>query len=169
MLPAAVVQHEVIEPVRQRLAGDGHTELVRVGEVRERPASGLGALAEDHVLRRAVEGPPVEDAALERPPDAIVGKGVRVRHLQMTEQRHCLNGGITLEDAVRDDATALCGSTWPGGALGLDDYRRLAIRRSYRSVGHMEISVAAPPGTGVLPRSTALPDTQRTPPIPKSP
>ena len=55
MLPAAVGQHEVIEPVRERLAGDGDTELAGVGEVRQRHAPRLGPLAEDHVAGRAVQ------------------------------------------------------------------------------------------------------------------
>ncbi len=98
MLPAAVGQHEVVKPVGQRLAGDGDAEFGSVGEVRQRHAPGVWNLAEDHVLGRAVKRAPVTHAALQRAPDAVVGKGIRIGYLKMAQERDRLHGGVVLQD-----------------------------------------------------------------------
>jgi len=98
VLPAAVGQDEVVEAVVERRAGDGDAELAGVGEVRERHAAGLGALAEDDVLGRALQRAPCAHPALERAADAVVGEAVGIEPLQVAQQRHRLHGGVVVED-----------------------------------------------------------------------
>ena len=86
------------ETVRERRAGDGDTELGRVGEVRKRHPAGLGRLAEDHVARRPVQDAPVAHPPLQRPPDPVVGEGAGIGHLQMAQECDRLHGGLALED-----------------------------------------------------------------------
>lgn len=98
ILPPAVSEHEMVEPVRERLPGDGDAEAARLGEVRQGHPPRLGALAEDHVLGGSMQGPPLTHPALQGPPDAIVGEALRAGHLQMTQKRHRLNGRIAFQD-----------------------------------------------------------------------
>jgi hypothetical protein len=70
----------------QGLAGDGDGEFRGIGEVRQRHSAGLGHLAEDDVALRAVQGAPLPHPPLQGPPDAVVGEGVRVGHLQVAQQ-----------------------------------------------------------------------------------
>jgi hypothetical protein len=69
MLEAAEGQAEVIEPVRQRLARDGHPGAGHVGEVGQAHPAWLMGLAEDHLPLRAVQRAPLANAPLQRPPD----------------------------------------------------------------------------------------------------
>ena len=98
MLPAAIGHDEVEEPVRERRPGDGDAELGGIGEVGECHAARLGRLAEDDVAGGAMERAPVAHPPLQRPAAAVVGEGVGVGHLQMTQQRHRLNGRFALQD-----------------------------------------------------------------------
>lgn len=98
MFPAAAGQDEVVEPVRERRAGDGDAELGGVGEVRQHHAARLERLPEDHVAGGAMQRPPVAHAAFQRPADAVVGEGVGIGHLQIAQQRHRLHGVVTLQD-----------------------------------------------------------------------
>jgi hypothetical protein len=69
VLKAAEGQPEVIEPVRQRGAGDRHAGAGHVGEVGQTHPARLVGLAEDHLPLRAVQRAPLADAPLQRPPD----------------------------------------------------------------------------------------------------
>jgi len=60
---------EVIEPMIQRLAGDGDAKIAHVGEVGQSHPARRMLLTEDHLLIRAVQPPPRSDAPLQRPPD----------------------------------------------------------------------------------------------------
>jgi hypothetical protein len=72
---------------------------------------GLERLAEDHVAPRVVQGAPVAYPPLQRPPDTIVRKGVRIGHLQMAQKHNLLNGAVTLEDRQQTGShTAASGS-----------------------------------------------------------
>jgi len=72
----------VVEAVVERRAGDGDAELAGVGEVRQRHAAGLGALAEEDVLGRALQRAPFAYPALERATGAVVGEAVGIEPLQ---------------------------------------------------------------------------------------
>ena len=76
MLEAREGQPEVIEPMRQRDAGNRDAEAARVGEVGQAEPAGLVLLAEDHVLLRPVQRPPGLDAPLQRAPDVAVELGM---------------------------------------------------------------------------------------------
>jgi hypothetical protein len=60
---------EVIEPMIERLAGDGDVKIAHVGEVGQSHPARRMLLTEDHLLIRAVQPPPRSDAPLQRPPD----------------------------------------------------------------------------------------------------
>jgi hypothetical protein len=131
MLPAAVGQDEVVEPVGQGPAGDGDGEVRGVGEVGQRHAAGLGRLAEDDVPLRAVQGAPVAHPPLQGPPDVVVGEGVRVGHLQVAQQGDGLHRRVVLEDRpqqrlpdrgerVGDGAAALGPALGGQAGIGLD-------------------------------------------------
>ena len=98
VLPAAVGEREVVEPVREGRTRDRHAEGARVGEVRQRHAAGLRGLPEDPVTRGAVQRAPVAHPPFQRPPDPVVGERLGVRHLQMAQERDRLHGGVALED-----------------------------------------------------------------------
>ena len=46
----------------------------------------------------AVQRAPVAHPPLQRPPDAVVGEGVGIGHLQMAQERDRLHGGVALQD-----------------------------------------------------------------------
>jgi hypothetical protein len=64
-LPVGVGQHEVVDQVREGLAVDGHLQAAGVREVRGAQLAGLVDLAEEHLLGRAVQGPPLLDVPLQ--------------------------------------------------------------------------------------------------------
>lgn len=65
MLPAGRGQREVIEPVSERLTGDGDAQRASVGEVGQPLLAGQVGLAEDDFLLGAVQRLPGADAALQ--------------------------------------------------------------------------------------------------------
>jgi hypothetical protein len=65
-LPVRVGQHEVVDHVIEPLAADGDVERVHVGEVGRCEVAGRVNLAEHDRLPRAVGGPPLPHATLER-------------------------------------------------------------------------------------------------------
>ena len=67
---------KVIEPVIERLPGDGDGETAGVGEVGQSQAAGLVRLAEDHLLLGPVERPPGQDAPLQRAADVRIEVGM---------------------------------------------------------------------------------------------
>ena len=62
MLEARECQSEVIEPMRQRDAGNRYAERDRVGEVGQAKTAGLVLLPEDNVLFWASQRPPTPHA-----------------------------------------------------------------------------------------------------------
>src|SRR5207244_2412074 len=65
MLPAAAGQPEMVQAMRERLAGDGDAEAVGDGEIGQRLAARIMALGEVNLLILAVQGAPSCDATLE--------------------------------------------------------------------------------------------------------
>lgn len=65
-LPVRVGQHKVVHHVIEPLAGDRDVQRVHVGEVGRREVAGVVDLAEHDGLPRAVGGPPLPHATLER-------------------------------------------------------------------------------------------------------
>jgi hypothetical protein len=84
-LPVGVRQHEVIDQVVERLAGDGDAEFGHVGEVRGGEPPRLVGLCEEHLLGRPFEGAPPFDPALQAT-ELGVGEPPREAALQVDEQ-----------------------------------------------------------------------------------
>jgi hypothetical protein len=83
-LPVRVGQHEVVDQVRQRLAVDGHLQAGGVREVGGTQLAGLMDLAEEHLLGRSVQGPPLLDVPLQGA-QLPLGKATRVLTLEPVE------------------------------------------------------------------------------------
>lgn len=98
MLPAAIGENEMVEPVGQGLTGDGDGEFPGVDEVRQRHPAGLGHPTEDDVPFRAMQGAPVAHPPLQGPPYPVVGEAIRVGHLQMAQQGDGLHRRVVLQD-----------------------------------------------------------------------
>ena len=81
MLETRESQPEVIEPMRQRDAGNRDAERARFGEVGQVKTAGLVLLAEDDILFWADQRPPTPYAPLQRAPDAGADLGVAAPYL----------------------------------------------------------------------------------------
>ena len=81
MLEARIGQPEMVEPVIQRLAGNGDGQVAHVGEVRQPEPAGLVRLAEDHLLLGPMQRPPGADPPLQRPPGPGAEFGMPPAHL----------------------------------------------------------------------------------------
>ena len=92
-LPVRVGQHEVVDQVGERLAVDGHLQAAGVREVRGAQVAGLVGLAEEHLLGRPVQGPPLPDVALQGA-QLPVGKAAGVLALQPLEHGLGLQAGV---------------------------------------------------------------------------
>ncbi len=77
MLEARPDKPEVIEQVIKRLAGDRHTKAANVGKIRQAQPAWLVRLAEDHLLRLAMNSTPRPDAPLKRAADTFRSSGCR--------------------------------------------------------------------------------------------
>ena len=99
MLETRECQSEVIEPMRQRDAGNRDAERARVGEVGQAKAAGLVLLPEDDVLFWAGQRPPTPHAPFQCPPDA--GADLGVPPPELFENRNGADAGGRLQD--RDD------------------------------------------------------------------
>ena len=99
MLEARECQPEVIEPMRQRDAGNRDAERARVGEVGQAKTAGLVLLPEDDVLLWAGQRPPTPHAPFQRAPDAGADLGVAPPNL--FENRNGADARGRLQD--RDD------------------------------------------------------------------
>jgi hypothetical protein len=84
-LPIRVGEGEVIQQVVERLAIDGDSQRVHVGEVRRPQPAGLMHLGKHDRLMGAVQTTPVADATLEGPP-LRVGKPTRMALLEPGEK-----------------------------------------------------------------------------------
>ena len=130
MLPAAVGQHEVVEPMRKRRAGDGDAELGRVGEVRQRHAARLRRLAEDHVACGPCRARQSRTRRSSVRRTRSSGKASGITHLQMAQQRDRLNGGVALEDRQQHrlpDRRERIGNGAPALGLALGGQARIGL------------------------------------------
>ncbi len=85
-LPVRVRQHQVVHHVVERLAADGHVQLVHVREIRGSQATGMMHLAEVHFLAGPLGRSPVSDPSLESP-HLPVGEASRMPLPQPLPQR----------------------------------------------------------------------------------
>jgi hypothetical protein len=85
-LPVRVGQHEVIDQVIERPAGNGDAQSIHGGEVGRREIAGLMHLTEHHRLPRSVGRPPLPHASFKGAPMRIE-KLARMRLPQPVEQR----------------------------------------------------------------------------------
>jgi hypothetical protein len=99
MLETRECQSEVIEPMRQRDAGNRDAERARVGEVGQAKTARRVLLPEDDILFRAGQCPPTSHPPFQRAPDAGTDLGVAPPHL--FENRNGADAGSCLQD--RDD------------------------------------------------------------------
>ena len=93
--------HRLLEA---RMPHDRHAERAGVGEVRQRHAARLGRLPEDHIALGPMQRAPVADPALEGSAHAVVREDVRIRHLQVPQQRDRLHGRVALQDREQHGA-----------------------------------------------------------------
>ncbi len=98
-LPAGECQTEVIEPMRQLIAGDGDAEAALIGEVGPALLTRPVLLAKDYVALWAMQRLPTPDAPLQRA--AYVWRQVRVTAEQLVEHGDRALVGIGLQH--RDD------------------------------------------------------------------
>jgi hypothetical protein len=84
-LPVGVGQHEVVDQVGERHAGDGDAQARAVREVRGAEPSRLVDLGEEDFLGRSVQGAPLLDATLEGP-ELAVGEPAGMTALEIVEQ-----------------------------------------------------------------------------------
>ena len=86
----------MIEPVIERLPGDGDGETAGVGEIGQSQSPRLVCLAEDHLLFGPVKRPPGQDASLQRASD--VGIEVGMAPAQLFEHADHPDAGRGLQD-----------------------------------------------------------------------
>ena len=92
MLPGGIRQNEVIETVRQRLAGDTDAKLGHVGEVRQALLARRVVLTEDHLARSSVFGTPCADTTFQGAAEPIpIALGMPPLHL--VQQHHRPHAG----------------------------------------------------------------------------
>jgi hypothetical protein len=92
-LPVGVGQHEVVDQVGERHAGDGDAQARAVGEVRGAEPSRLVDLGKEDFLGRAVQGTPLLEATLEGA-ELAVGELAGVTALKIVEQGLGLQTGV---------------------------------------------------------------------------
>jgi hypothetical protein len=81
MRPAGEGEAEMIEPVRQRLAGDADAKIGSVGEVGQPLRARRMVLAKNHVLVGPMQRLPSADAALQGAADTLGQLGMAAAHL----------------------------------------------------------------------------------------
>ena len=129
MLEAGIGEPEMVEPVIERLAGDGDAGAAHVGEIRQADAAGLMHLPEDDLLLLAVDGAPGADAPLQRAANAVAQFGMTPQHLledgnrpnagRRLQQRHDLG----VENVGKRIGTAPCRAA-PSSARAASDPSR---------------------------------------------
>jgi hypothetical protein len=95
-LPVRVGEHEVVDQVVERLAGDGDAESAHVGEVTLGEPPWLVGLCEEHLPGRPFVGAPLLDPPLQGP-QLDVGEAAWMAALQVEEQ------GLGLEPRVEPE------------------------------------------------------------------
>ena len=93
MLPAATGQPEMVEAMRERLAGDGDAEAVGGGEIGQRLTTGIMTLREENLLVLAVKGAPFCDATLDCSANAVWDSVRTELILKILEDRHRHDAG----------------------------------------------------------------------------
>jgi hypothetical protein len=126
-LPVRVRQHEVVDQVVERHAGDGHVQVGAVGEVTGGQAAGVVDLGEEHLPGRPVQGPPPFDVPLQRA-ELAVSEATGEPPLQIGEQRLGLQAGVAAEQffEARPDVGERVGSGTPGAVHAFDLTGQLA-------------------------------------------
>src|SRR5262249_39920335 len=81
VLEAGECKPEVVEPMIERLAGDGDAQISHVREVGQAHPPRRMLLAEDHLLVGPVECPPRADPPLQRPSYTSPELGMAAHHL----------------------------------------------------------------------------------------
>ena len=93
MLPTATGQPEMVEAMRERLAGDGDAEAVGGGEIGQSLTTSIVTLREENLLVLAVKGAPFSDATLDRSANAVWNNVWTEFILKILEDRHRHNAG----------------------------------------------------------------------------
>ena len=83
----------MVDQVGEGHAVDGHAQAGAMREVGGAQPAGLVDLGEEHLLGRAVQGPPLLDAALQGP-QLAVGEAAGETALQVVEQGFGLQSGV---------------------------------------------------------------------------
>ena len=95
-LPVGVGEHEVVDQVVERRAGDGDAEFAHVGEITLGEPPRFVGLCEEYLLGRSFEGAPLFDPALQAT-ELDIGEPSRKAPLQVVEQ------GLGLEPWVEPE------------------------------------------------------------------
>jgi len=126
-LPVGVGQHEVVDQVVQRRAGDGHVQVGAMGEVAGGEAAGVVDLGEEHLLGRPLQSPPLLEPPLQSA-ELAVGEAAGEPPLQVGEQRLGLQTGVEAEQRfqARPDVGERVGPSTPVTVHASDLRRQLA-------------------------------------------
>jgi len=100
--PSARAQHELEEQMRERLAGDRHTEFARVREIDLRLAARWMHLRKEHLARRTLAGAPLADPPLQRS-HLPGGEAARMAPREMLEQERRLEHALRVAHEQRLD------------------------------------------------------------------
>jgi hypothetical protein len=146
-LPVGVGEHEVVDQVLQRRAGDGHPQVSAVGEVAGGEATGVMDLGEEDLPGRPLLGPPLLDPPLQGP-HLSVGEATGELPLQVEEQGLGLQAGVEAELflQLRPDVGEGVGPCPPGVV-----HAYLAGQAVKPPVLACGLGVHAGPGRGLLP------------------
>jgi hypothetical protein len=114
-LPIGVGEHEVVEQVREGMAGKGNAQVVAVREVGGSQPPGVMDLGEENLLGRSLLGPPSLDPPLQCPYLAI-GEAARILPLQSLKECLGFQAGVDsqLFFQLRPDLDERIGPCSPG-------------------------------------------------------
>ena len=135
VLPAREGEHEVIQPMGKRHAGQRDREVSRVGEVGQPLPAGGMVLGEEHLLGRAGGGAPLAQASLQRAQHGI-GKGLGMVLLQLMQDGNRLQARLVLQprtDLAVPDGDKRIGARAPVAAGLLRGQRRLTVEAACRA------------------------------------
>jgi hypothetical protein len=128
--------------------GDGHAELVAVGEVTGAQPARLVDLAEEDLLGRAMQRPPALDAPLQRP-HLAVGEAAGVLPLQVRQQGLGLQAGVDRQQLLQlrpdvGEGIGPCAPVVPHADLARQPSQPPVLAR--RLVVHAGLGRRSPPG-----------------------
>jgi hypothetical protein len=92
-LPVRVGQHEMVDQVVEREAGERHAQVGAVREIARRQAARVMHLGEKHLLGRSLQGPPSFDVPLQGT-ELAIGEAPRITPLQVGEEGLGLQAGV---------------------------------------------------------------------------